>query len=46
MYIDVADAGSMPYGWTRFAQFSLTVVNQVHSKYSVRKGYSSATDIR
>ncbi|XP_024631332.1 ubiquitin carboxyl-terminal hydrolase 12 isoform X5 [Medicago truncatula] len=37
MYIDVADAGSMPYGWTRFAQFSLTVVNQVHSKYSVRK---------
>lgn len=38
MYIDVADSSSMPFGWTRFAQFSLSVVNQVHSKYTIRKG--------
>ncbi|KAI5394667.1 ubiquitin C-terminal hydrolase 12 [Lathyrus oleraceus] len=37
MYIDVADSSSMPFGWTRFAQFSLSVVNQVHSKYTIRK---------
>ncbi|KAL8029537.1 hypothetical protein ABFX02_14G230900 [Erythranthe guttata] len=37
MYLDVADSASLPYGWTRYAHFSLTVVNQVHSKYSVRK---------
>ncbi|XP_004498059.1 ubiquitin C-terminal hydrolase 12-like isoform X2 [Cicer arietinum] len=37
MYIDVADSVTMPYGWTRFAQFSLTVVNQVHNSYSIRK---------
>ncbi|KAE9619222.1 putative ubiquitinyl hydrolase 1 [Lupinus albus] len=37
MYLDVADSTTLPYGWTRYAQFSLTVVNQIQSKYSVRK---------
>lgn len=37
MYLDVADSGSLPYGWSRYAQFSLSIVNQLHSKYSVRK---------
>jgi len=38
MYLDVADSASLPYGWSRYAQFSLAVVNQMHNKYSVRKG--------
>ncbi|KAJ6869924.1 Peptidase C19 [Populus alba x Populus x berolinensis] len=25
------------YGWSRYAQFSLAVVNQIHNKYSIRK---------
>ncbi|KAJ7975928.1 ubiquitin carboxyl-terminal hydrolase 12 [Quillaja saponaria] len=37
MYLDVADSTTLPYGWSRYAQFSLTVVNQVHGKYSIRK---------
>lgn len=38
MYLDVADSASLPYGWSRFAQFSLAVVNQIHPKLTVRKG--------
>lgn len=38
MYLDVADAGALPYGWSRYAQFSLAVVNQIHNKYSIKKG--------
>ncbi len=38
MYLDVADSASLPYGWSRYAQFSLCVLNQIHNKYSVRKG--------
>ncbi|KAI4308350.1 hypothetical protein L6164_031433 [Bauhinia variegata] len=37
MYLDVADSASLPYGWSRYAQFSLAVINQIHNKYSVRK---------
>ncbi|XP_028075103.1 ubiquitin carboxyl-terminal hydrolase 13-like isoform X1 [Camellia sinensis] len=37
MYLDVADSANLPYGWCRYAQFSLAVVNQIHNKYSVRK---------
>ncbi|KAF9592304.1 hypothetical protein IFM89_013530 [Coptis chinensis] len=37
MYLDVADSPSLPYGWSRYAQFSLSVVNQVYGKYTVRK---------
>ena len=38
MYLDVADSATLPYGWSRYAQFSLAVVHQTHNKYSVRKG--------
>lgn len=38
MYLDVADSNTLPYGWSRYAQFSLAVVNQIHNKYSMRKG--------
>ena len=38
MYLDVADSTTLPYGWSRYAQFSLAVVNQIHNKYSIRKG--------
>ncbi|KAL3731878.1 hypothetical protein ACJRO7_028700 [Eucalyptus globulus] len=37
IYLDVADSAALPYGWSRYAQFSLTVINQIHNKYSVRK---------
>ncbi|KAL2900926.1 Ubiquitin carboxyl-terminal hydrolase 12, partial [Bienertia sinuspersici] len=37
MYLDVADAPALPYGWSRYAAFSLLVVNQAHHKYSIRK---------
>ncbi|XP_010237253.1 ubiquitin carboxyl-terminal hydrolase 12 isoform X4 [Brachypodium distachyon] len=37
MYLDVADSGNLPYGWSRYAQFSLAIVNQVHQKYTTRK---------
>lgn len=40
MYLDVADSSNLPYGWSRYAQFSLGVINQIHNKYSVRKGTS------
>ncbi|KAI3419919.1 Ubiquitinyl hydrolase 1 [Psidium guajava] len=37
IYLDVADSATLPYGWNRYAQFSLTVINQIHSKFSIRK---------
>ncbi|XP_042511236.1 ubiquitin C-terminal hydrolase 12 isoform X1 [Macadamia integrifolia] len=37
MYLDVADSVNLPYGWSRYAQFSLAVINQIHNKYTVRK---------
>ncbi|URE06756.1 ubiquitin carboxyl-terminal hydrolase [Musa troglodytarum] len=37
IYLDVADSATLPYGWSRYAQFSLAVVNQIHGKYTVRK---------
>ncbi|KAF3789504.1 Ubiquitin carboxyl-terminal hydrolase 12 [Nymphaea thermarum] len=37
LYLDVADSATLPYGWSRYAQFSLAVVNQIHNKYSIRK---------
>jgi hypothetical protein len=40
MYLDVADSNLMPPGWSRNAQFSLAVVNQLDSKASLRKGIS------
>lgn len=43
LYLDVADSSALPYGWSRYAHFSLAIVNQVHSKYSVRKGNAMLT---
>ncbi|XVE68547.1 hypothetical protein DITRI_Ditri09bG0076600 [Diplodiscus trichospermus] len=37
MYLDVADSATLPYGWSRYAQFTLAVCNQIHNKYTVRK---------
>uniref|UniRef100_A0A6N2N609 MATH domain-containing protein n=1 Tax=Salix viminalis TaxID=40686 RepID=A0A6N2N609_SALVM len=37
MYLDVADSTALAYGWSRYAQFSLAMVNQIHNKYSIRK---------
>uniref|UniRef100_A0ACD5Y5W0 Uncharacterized protein n=1 Tax=Avena sativa TaxID=4498 RepID=A0ACD5Y5W0_AVESA len=37
MYLDVADSGNLPYGWSRYAQFSLAIVNQIHQKFTTRK---------
>ncbi|XP_031385521.1 ubiquitin carboxyl-terminal hydrolase 13-like isoform X2 [Punica granatum] len=37
MYLDVADAPTLPYGWSRYAQFTLAVINQINNKYTVRK---------
>ncbi|CAL5322107.1 unnamed protein product [Camellia sinensis] len=37
MYLDVADSAILPYGWSRYAQFSLAVVNQINNKFTERK---------
>eukprot|EP00252_Welwitschia_mirabilis_P016659 TRINITY_DN3688_c0_g1_i1.p1 TRINITY_DN3688_c0_g1~~TRINITY_DN3688_c0_g1_i1.p1 ORF type:complete len:1121 (+),score=247.00 TRINITY_DN3688_c0_g1_i1:261-3623(+) len=37
IYLDVADSGSLPYGWSRYAYFSLSVVNQISPKFTIRK---------
>ncbi|KAF8389282.1 hypothetical protein HHK36_025975 [Tetracentron sinense] len=37
MYLDVADSTNLPYGWSRYAKFSLAVVNQIHEKNTIRK---------
>ncbi|KAG6401642.1 hypothetical protein SASPL_138506 [Salvia splendens] len=37
MYLDVADSATLPYGWSRYAQFSLAIVNQMHNKLTVKK---------
>ncbi|KAI5342680.1 hypothetical protein L3X38_010556 [Prunus dulcis] len=37
MFLDVADASTLPSGSTRYAKFSLTLVNQVDSKKSITK---------
>jgi len=37
MYLEVVDSASLPNGWGSYAQFSMTVVDQITNKYSVRK---------
>ncbi|XP_055811371.1 ubiquitin C-terminal hydrolase 12-like isoform X2 [Solanum dulcamara] len=37
IYLDVADAATLPYGWSRYAQISLAVLDQVHGKFTMRK---------
>ena len=38
MYLDVADSAVLHYGWSRYAHFSLTIVNQIDPKLNIRKG--------
>ncbi|ONI21205.1 hypothetical protein PRUPE_2G053100 [Prunus persica] len=38
LYLEVADASTLTFGWTRYAKFSLTVVNQLDSKKSITMG--------
>ncbi|XP_028777635.1 MATH domain and coiled-coil domain-containing protein At3g58270-like [Neltuma alba] len=37
LYLDVADSRSLPHGWSRYARFSLAVINQLKGKYTVEK---------
>ncbi|KAI3938553.1 hypothetical protein MKW98_016058 [Papaver atlanticum] len=37
MFLAVADPDDLPYGWTRCAQFSLSLVNQINNVDTVRK---------
>ncbi|KAF5177466.1 Ubiquitin carboxyl-terminal hydrolase [Thalictrum thalictroides] len=46
MYLDVADSANLPYGWSRFAQFSLAVVNQASNRYTVRKDTQHQFNVR
>ncbi|GAV86142.1 MATH domain-containing protein [Cephalotus follicularis] len=36
VYLDVADSPTLPHGWSRYAQFSLSIASQIHKKYSIR----------
>lgn len=42
IYLDVADSATLPYGWNRFAHFSLAIVNQYDHKLTVKKGNTSS----
>ncbi|KAF0919160.1 hypothetical protein E2562_028458 [Oryza meyeriana var. granulata] len=46
MYLDIADANTLPHGWSKYAQFSLAVINQLDSKYSLRKEAAHHFSIR
>ncbi|KAM0006405.1 putative ubiquitinyl hydrolase 1 [Helianthus debilis subsp. tardiflorus] len=37
LYLDAADSITLPDGWNRHAQFSLAMVNQIHSESTIRK---------
>ncbi|XWS65386.1 hypothetical protein CRYUN_Cryun05aG0108500 [Craigia yunnanensis] len=37
IYVDVADSATLPEGWSRYAQFRITVVNQIKRKFSITK---------
>ncbi|XP_061338181.1 ubiquitin C-terminal hydrolase 13-like isoform X2 [Gastrolobium bilobum] len=37
LYLDVADSASLPNGWSIYANFNLTIVNQVYKKDSLIK---------
>ncbi|KAI8556254.1 hypothetical protein RHMOL_Rhmol05G0238400 [Rhododendron molle] len=37
LYLDVGDSATLPYGWTRYARFSVSVINQIHNALTVRK---------
>ncbi|CAL5322108.1 unnamed protein product [Camellia sinensis] len=37
IYLDVPDSAVLPYGWSRYAQFSLAVIDQIDNQNTVRK---------
>lgn len=37
VYLDVPDSSELPYGWSTYAQFSLTLVNQINHSKSITK---------
>ncbi|XP_022872252.1 MATH domain and coiled-coil domain-containing protein At3g58360-like isoform X2 [Olea europaea var. sylvestris] len=37
LYLDVPDAHSLPYGWSRTAKYSIALINQIDSKKTVKK---------
>ncbi|CAK9184041.1 unnamed protein product [Ilex paraguariensis] len=43
IYIEMVDSRMLPYGWSRYARFSLAVVNQMQSKLTIRKGMFCTT---
>jgi ubiquitin carboxyl-terminal hydrolase 7 len=46
MYLDVADSAALPYGWSRYARFSLSIVNQIDPKLTTRKGSYSTSRLK
>ncbi|CAI5537160.1 unnamed protein product, partial [Closterium sp. Naga37s-1] len=38
VYLDVADAQTLPPGWTKSAHFVLCLINQYDRKMNVRRG--------
>ncbi|KAI3910726.1 hypothetical protein MKW92_029235 [Papaver armeniacum] len=39
LYLEVADSDNLPYGWSRYAKFSLAVVNQIYKKHPMTKHF-------
>lgn len=37
VYLDVADSAFLPYGWSRYAKFSIAVIDQLDSNFNVRE---------
>eukprot|EP00897_Mesotaenium_endlicherianum_P006819 jgi/Mesen1/6165/ME000317S05299 len=37
IYLDVPETNQLPVGWTRYAHFTLSIVNQIDSKLTIKK---------
>ncbi|KAL2540983.1 Ubiquitin carboxyl-terminal hydrolase 12 [Abeliophyllum distichum] len=37
VYLDVPDSVGLLHGWSRYAQFNIAVINQIQTRYTVRK---------
>ncbi|XP_022891827.1 ubiquitin carboxyl-terminal hydrolase 12-like [Olea europaea var. sylvestris] len=37
VYLDVPDSAGLEYGWSRYAQFGISVISQIHTRYTIRK---------
>ncbi|KAG5549820.1 hypothetical protein RHGRI_014957 [Rhododendron griersonianum] len=46
LYLDVGDSATLPYGWTRYARFSVSMINQIHNTLTVRKDTQHQFDER